>query len=487
MTNIERDPQALRNERFDVVVIGGGIYGACMLLEASRRGLRALLVERDDFGGHTSWNSLRIVHGGLRYLQTADFARFRRSVAEQAWWLREFPDLVKPLPCLMPLYNRGLRRTGLMRAALSMNDVMARPIRRRVAGDANLLESGGIIDAKETLERFPAVNADGLRGGATWCDAYMESPQRLLVEVLRWANAAGGKSLNYMKCTGLLSSGDVVSGIQARCSLTGDEYEFLGRTVINCAGPWSRLVAAGVASERKDYARAFNVVVACKPFSRSALALTPKAINGKPTTWFAVPYRGQMIIGTAHLPPGDDISPTASEVQKLLDEVNRTVTELPLTLDDVLAVLPGRLPAATNGSHFPGKSPRIRTNDGLRGLTSVEGVKYTTARHVAQQTLAATLGSLPDCQHLQRPLPLTRPTLDETLSASDLQKWIAEESVQHVDDLIFRRQDPLHHIGRLNELGKQLVSLTGMDAEKQQQELQCLENTLACVRFNTDS
>lgn len=487
MTNIERDPQALRDERFDVVVIGGGIYGACLLLEASRRGLRALLVERDDFGGHTSWNSLRIVHGGLRYLQTADFARFRRSVAEQAWWLREFPDLVKPLPCLMPLYNRGLRRTGIMRAALSINDVLARPIRRRVAGDANLLQCGGIIDAKATLEQFPAVNPSGLRGGAIWYDAFMESPQRLLIEVLRWANAAGGKSLNYMKCTGLLSAGDVVSGIKSRCSLTGDEYEFLGNNVINCAGSWSRLVAAGVESERKDYARAFNIVVGCKPFSRSALALTPKATNDKPTTWFAVPYRGQTMIGTAHLPPGDEISPTASQVQALLDEVNRTVTELPLTLDDVLAVLPGRLPAATNGSHFPGKSPRIRTNDRLRGLTSVEGVKYTTARHVAEQTLAATLGSLPDCQQLQRPQPVTRPTLDSTISASDLHKWIAEESVQHIDDLIFRRQDPLHHIGQLNELGKQLVSLTGMDAEKQQQELRCFENTLASVRFNTDS
>ena len=124
MTAINRNPDSI-NEPFDVIVVGGGIYGACTLLEASRRGLRALLIERDDFGGATTWNSLRIVHGGLRYLQHADLGRFRRSVAEQTWWLHNFPDLVEPLSCLMPLYNFGLKRTDVMRAALARNQYAA--------------------------------------------------------------------------------------------------------------------------------------------------------------------------------------------------------------------------------------------------------------------------------------------------------------------------------------------------------------------------
>ena len=128
---ITRNPEAMASEQFDVVVIGGGIVGVCTLLEASRRGLKALLIEAEDFGGATSWNSLPIVHGGLRYLQNLDIQRFRRSVREQAWWMQHFPELIEPLPCVMPLYNTGLRRTQVMRMALKLNDLVAAPIRRK--------------------------------------------------------------------------------------------------------------------------------------------------------------------------------------------------------------------------------------------------------------------------------------------------------------------------------------------------------------------
>ncbi|MFB3103980.1 MAG: FAD-dependent oxidoreductase, partial [Pseudomonadales bacterium] len=125
----------MANDQFDLIVVGGGIYGACLVLESARRGLRPLLLERDDFGGGTSWNSLRIVHGGLRYLQHLDLARYRLSASEQAWWLNQFPDQVQPLSCLLPLYNRGLRSTHLMRAALWMNNHLGALVRRQSFGD----------------------------------------------------------------------------------------------------------------------------------------------------------------------------------------------------------------------------------------------------------------------------------------------------------------------------------------------------------------
>ena len=99
---IARRPAASAARAYDLVVVGGGIHGVALAFEASRRGYRAVLLERADFGGGTSWSSLRIVHGGLRYLQSLDLRRFRESAAEQRWFLRHFPDLVRPLPCLMP-------------------------------------------------------------------------------------------------------------------------------------------------------------------------------------------------------------------------------------------------------------------------------------------------------------------------------------------------------------------------------------------------
>jgi glycerol-3-phosphate dehydrogenase len=91
----------------DLIVVGGGIYGIALALEAARRGLKTLLVERADYGGATSWSNLRILHGGLRHLQNLDLVRFYESVGERRWFLRHFPDLVRPLPCLMPLYGRA--------------------------------------------------------------------------------------------------------------------------------------------------------------------------------------------------------------------------------------------------------------------------------------------------------------------------------------------------------------------------------------------
>ena len=122
---IRRDPVAVDRSHFDLVVIGGGVYGIALALEAARRRLGVLLVERRDFGGETSWNSLHIIHGGLRSLQTMDLHRFREMVTERRWWLQEFPDLVEPLPCLMPLYGRGLRRPGVLRIALRVTDLLS--------------------------------------------------------------------------------------------------------------------------------------------------------------------------------------------------------------------------------------------------------------------------------------------------------------------------------------------------------------------------
>src|SRR5690606_21038054 len=110
---LQRDPEGASSCSFDLIVLGGGIYGAMVQLEAARRGIRSLLLERGDFGGATSANHFRIVHGGLRYLQSLDLPRFREAVAERRWWLRTFPDLVEPLRCVMPLYGEGLRRAAV--------------------------------------------------------------------------------------------------------------------------------------------------------------------------------------------------------------------------------------------------------------------------------------------------------------------------------------------------------------------------------------
>jgi len=449
---ISRDPEAMASERFDLVVIGGGIVGVCTLLEASRRGLKTLLIEAEDFGGATSWNSLRIIHGGLRYLQNLDIGRFRRSVGEQAWWMQHFPDLIEPLPCAMPLYNSGLKRTQIMRLALKLNDAMAESIRRPILG-VNPWEKSKILTADQTRAFFPSVRSQQLQGAALWQDARMTSPQRLIIELLRWSMAAGGNALNYMRCVGFEELGEQISAVRASCGVSNREFQFETKHVINCCGPWWKNVAtlAGPSTPKNhaaECALAFNVVIERKPLSDIGLAVSAPRPNA--ATYFILPLEDRMLVGTEHLAPQDDPHPSEMQIEALLNEINCAIPGIDLRMDDVSQVLVGRLPPSVEGSPIPSKSEKIvgaGQSGGLLNLTSVESPKYTTARYVAESALryAERTGTikLKELSNVTRPQRFGVRKIDiGDFSASmvrDLQLWMEEESVIHLDDLLLRR------------------------------------------------
>lgn len=149
MTALPRDIDAAKERAYDAIIVGGGIYGVMLLAEATQRGMRALLIDKDDFGSATSANNLRIVHGGLRYLQSMHLSRHRESVAERRWFLKEFPDHVRPLPCLMPLYGGLMRNPVLLRTALAVNDWLSRD-RNDGVPEENYLPPGKLIGSEET-------------------------------------------------------------------------------------------------------------------------------------------------------------------------------------------------------------------------------------------------------------------------------------------------------------------------------------------------
>lgn len=453
---ILRDPAAFAREPHDLIVVGGGIYGAMLALEATRRGLRPLLLERRDFGGATSWNSLRIAHGGLRYLQTLDLRRFRESVGERRWLMATFPDLVHPLPCLMPLHGDGLRRPSVFRSVLALNDILSR---RRNDGVpvAQRLPGGTILTVEETRHRFPNVNPDGLRGGALWYDGVISSSPRLLIELLRWAAVLGARPLNYVECTGLLSANGRVIGVRARDHHSGQEMDFRTELVINAAGPWCREVAAGAGPAVPELFRpslAFNTLLDRKPPAGLALAVMPRRQNAR--TYFMYPWQGRILAGTFHAPwtgSTDDPTPDERLVMTFLTELNEAVPELGLRREHVIRILPGLLPTTVDG----GATPAVRevvhdhgAHSGLRGVYSVSGVKYTTARLVADEALRRILGTRRCLNGIKRPAPL--PDLDveamtQLMEADRLRaiahigRIVREEAVLHPEDLLLRRSD----------------------------------------------
>ena len=465
---IARDPREAAARRWDLIVVGGGIYGAILLLEAARRGLSGLLVERDDFGGATSWNSLRIVHGGLRYLQTLDLPRFRESVAERRSWLLAFPDLVEPLTCLMPLYGRGLRRPAVLRLALAANDLLSARRNRGVRADRRIAR-GRLLSAAETAALFPAVGRAGLAGGALWHDAAMPDSQRLLVEVLRWAASRGAAALNYTAAEGLLVERGRAAGVTAHDRLTGSSIELHAPVVVNCAGPWCREVARRLDRDVPALfspALAFNLFLDREPPSPAAVAVSPPRPGAG--TYFLVPWKGGTLVGTCHLPAGDrgdrgdpsvasDRGPSAAEVRLLLDDLDAAVPGFGARQEEVLRVHWGLLPARRPGGALPGSRPVIHDHGrggGPEGLWSVSGVKLTTARRVAEETLrriaARRSRPLPPASDDPRPSPAPPLPLPEIarLFASDpeaaagyVARLAAAESVVEPDDLLLRRTD----------------------------------------------
>jgi glycerol-3-phosphate dehydrogenase len=457
---IKRDVDRASAADHDLIVVGGGIYGIALALEAARRGLSALLVERADYGGATSWSNLRILHGGLRYLQSLDLARFYESVGERRWFLRHFPDLVRPLPCLMPLYGRGLKRPGVLKTALALNDVLSW---RRNAGVAAALHlpGGRLTTLAETTALFPAVEREGLRGAALWHDAVMLSPERVAIEMLRWACACGADALSYVEATGLLVEDGAVRGIAAHDRVGGRELRLRARTVVNAAGPWSRDFARRVGSGLPALFRpalAFNVLLDRAPLADVAVAVEPR--RPAAPIYFCLPWKGLLLAGTSYAAiPGGSLEATASHAQvaAFLTDLNAAVPGLDATPDDVLQVYAGLLPARSTGTIELAKREVIYNHGaggGPKGLFSVSGVKFTTARLVAEKTLKKAFGrSLRVRRDTTRPPPMQGVCGDSLLDGASpldgppeqararLRALAEQEAVLGLDDLLLRRLD----------------------------------------------
>lgn len=414
---IPRDLQAATAASWDLIVVGGGIQGTALTLEASRRGLRTLLLERDDFGGATSGSSLRILHGGLRYLQKADLPRYRESIAERRWFLRHFPDLAEPLPCLMPLYDppRGgrLRRVSAFRLALAANDLLSRRRNEGVRTD-RWLPAGRVLDAAETLRLFPGADRHHLRGGALWYDGFLPDPQRLLIEMLRWACSLGAQALDRIEASGLLIDDGRVAGLRAVDRATGRSLDLVASTVVSCAGPWSRALAARFDRDLPELFRpvlAFNVLLDLEPPSRCAVAVAAPGPGAQ--TWFLTPFGsapGTTLAGTRYVPAGADADlgagPREEDVAAFLGELDAALPGFGARNARVLRVLHGWLPAVADGSPVPSSRPVIHDHGaagGPEGLFSVSGVKLTTARALAERALARVFARRGE------PLPALRP------------------------------------------------------------------------------
>jgi glycerol-3-phosphate dehydrogenase len=424
---MRREPKRFAGTHYDVVVVGAGIYGVCIARDAAMRGLHVALVDRGDFGAETSHNSLRLIHGGLRYLQHLDLRRIRESLAERRFWLRAAPHLVRPLKFVMPTYGYGTRGPEAMWAGLRAYGLLGYD-RNRGLPSWQHVPIGTTISAKTCAELIPGVDARGLRGGAVWYDGQMIDSDRVLMECVQSACEAGADVCNYVRVEGLLRDGDAVIGVRAHDELAGSEIEIRATTTVNAAGPWihkllrDNVKGLGVTGQA-PLSKCMNLVTRGLGQEHAfgvVSARASDAVVGKSRRMFFVtPWRGCSIIGTSHLPYRDDpdaCSFTDADIRTFLGEVNAAYPAAGLTEKDVLYCHGGLTPSEEEdeqrGEVKRSRSGNIidhRLNDGIEGLVSVVGVKYTTARLQSERAVDLVFRKRsqtpPPCVAKSMPLP----------------------------------------------------------------------------------
>lgn len=412
---MQRDLRQLADTRFDVLVIGAGFYGVTTAWDAAQRGLSVGIIDKDDFGAATSFNNLKTLHGGLRSLQSLNFAQARLFVRERRAFARIVPHLVRPLPFVVPTSWHPRRSKLLMRIGLAMNDAVAKDRNQGLADPGTHLPPGRIVSRDEVLRLNPIVSQTGVTGGAVWYDYQMQSTDRVTLSFLLSAIDAGACAANYVRVTRLLREHGRVTGVMAEDRMTKTQFVIRASVVVNAAGPWAAALLKGLPEAAQGapppkLSRAMNVVINKIVNDHACGAVT----NGRHL--FVVPWKDVAIIGTshdAHDGGADQLKVTRWDLEVFLKEAREAFPHATISSHEVRLVHRGLLPmVAGNGSDVRlVKESRVvdHGQHGVPGLISMFGVRYTTARHTAERAVDAVFRSMghaapPPCRTAETPL-----------------------------------------------------------------------------------
>ncbi|MEP6697053.1 MAG: glycerol-3-phosphate dehydrogenase/oxidase [Pseudonocardiales bacterium] len=394
-----RDLQRLRTERFDLIVIGGGVTGAGTALDAASRGLSVALVEARDWAAGTSSRSSKLIHGGLRYLEQLDFPLVREALKERGLLLTTIaPHLVRPVPFLLPLrhwwqrpyYGVGIALYDLLASAPGISRGV--PVHRH-------------LFAADALRLMPGLRQDAQSGAIQYYDAHVDDARHTLF-VARTAATFGAALVTSARATSLLRDGEQVCGVHVRDLETGEEIAVRGAAVVAATGVWSNDVGAMVGARSGLRVRASKGVHLVVPRDRidgeSGLILRTGT-----SVLFVIPWYEHWIIGTTDTDWNlDRAHPAASsrDIDYLLGEVNRVLAR-PLSPDDIEGVYAGLRPLLAGEDEASSLLSREHAVvQPLPGLILVAGGKYTTYRVMARDAVDAAVPAAPPCRTHTIPL-----------------------------------------------------------------------------------
>lgn len=458
-----------QQQKWDVIVVGGGITGAGVAREALRCGAKTvLLLEQRDFAWGTSSRSSKMIHGGLRYVISGDFRITRDSVRERQRLLAEAPGLIEPMWYLFPARRGVFPGRWAFTAVLTIYDFFARKRQHR------------FVDRLALALLAPGWAPSGLRGASQYVDAVTDD-SRLVQRLLNEAEAAGARVANYIRVEQLIRDGAVVRGVRARDVIGGESVEINAAVVINATGAWADELRTHMGQQKVIRPlRGSHIVLPSwrLPVSQSISFLHPE--DRRPV--FIFPWEGRTVVGTTDLdhdrPLDEEPVMRPEELDYLLRGVAEQFPFHRIGPEDVIASFAGVRPVIGTGALNPSKERRDHSVWNDHGLVTVTGGKLTTFRPIAWDALAAARAQLPALREPDPAQPIYEPQATgrrpEVISAwhwerlcgrygSQAARWIcalpaetlelipgthtlwgelcwcATEHVEHLDDLLLRR------------------------------------------------
>jgi len=386
------------NEHFDVIVIGGGISGASVAYEAATRGLKVALLEKNDFSWATSAATSKMIHGGLRYLVNGEILLVRESLRERRVLENIAPNFVYPWPMMMTHYKTPFKNNKwLVKIGMLVYDALSYD--KNFTWDAcKKIPSHKTISKKEVMQNEPHVRSEGLTGASIFCDCISIFPERLTLAFIKSAVAYGAKASNYTRVEGfMMGSENNVTGVKVRDLLNNKTYEVSGTITINCGGPWADIVL-GLAKSKGDGSSTLRRsegihIITSKHLLSGNYTVASMTPSGR--HFFLIPWRNHTLIGTTDKPftgNPDDYHVTRESIMELIDDINSSFSDGKLSYADVKHTYGGLRPLVeedTSETYSSSRKYEIYDNkkDGLNGLITVEGGKYTTSRKLAENCL----------------------------------------------------------------------------------------------------
>lgn len=403
---MQRTTTALARNEYDLLIIGGGAFGAAAARDAALRGLRTVLIERNDFGGGASAECFKMVHGGIRYLQHADIPRLRGSCHERSALLRIAPHLVSPLPIAIPTYGHGRSGKAFLGTGARVYDLLTLDRNRGIRDPERKIGNTQLLSRNEVLQMFPHLQTPELSGAVVFEDGQMYSAARLVLAFVKGAVAAGADVFNYVEALRFLWSGNTVTGARVRDQFTGDEFEVRARLTLNAAGPWADYLQNDAEHfgnpQRLPFSRDAYFIIERAPTSSHGIAIQglsrdKDALLGRQARHlFAAPWRDKTLLGVWHklFPEFPDRARVQlEEIEEWMTEINTVYPTLQLKPEEVSFAHCGLVPfgeTATATELSFGKESRLvdhRQAHKVNGLVSLVGIRFTMARVDAARAL----------------------------------------------------------------------------------------------------